>query len=87
MKLKKLTTHDIVFIWQYEVQNYDKAFKTLIALGFKRVLTRGGKHSAIKNIDNLKRLSDLYEDKIQIIVGGKIDFNNYKWIHDENKIE
>ena len=62
-------------------------FKTSIALGFKRVLTRDGKHSAIKNIDNLKRLSDLYEDKIEIIVGGKVNFNNYKWIHDENKIK
>lgn len=70
-----------------EVQNYDKAFKTSIALGFKRVLTRGGKYSAIKNIDNLKRLSDLYGDKIEIIVGDKIDFNNYKWIHDETKIK
>ena len=78
MKLKKLTIHDIVFIWQYEVQNYDKAFKTLIALRFKRVLTRGGKYSTIEDIDNLKRLSDLYGDKIEIIVGDKVDFNNYK---------
>lgn len=70
-----------------EVQNYDKAFKTSIALGFKRVLTKGGKHSAIENIDNLKRLSDLYGDKIEIIVGGKLDFNNYKWIHDKTKIK
>lgn len=59
-----------------EVQNYDKAFKTSIALWFKSVLTKCGKHSAIEDIDNLKRLSDLYGDKIEIIVGGKLDFNN-----------
>lgn len=61
-----------------EVQNYDKAFKTSIALGFKRVLINGGKHYAIEDIDNLKRLSDLYGDKIEIIVRGKVDFNNHK---------
>lgn len=60
-----------------EVDDYDKAFKTLIKLGFKRVLTKGGKTPAINNIDNLKKLNDKYGNQIEILVGGKVDANNY----------
>ncbi|EGZ31280.1 copper homeostasis protein CutC [Malacoplasma iowae] len=69
-----------------EVVNYNTAFETLIKLGFKRVLTKGGKTQAIDNIDRLKKMQELYGDKIEIIVGGKVDFNNYKLIHKETDI-
>lgn len=68
------------------VNDYDEAFKTLIKHNFTRVLTKGGKSSAIQNIDNLKRLNEKYGNEIEILVGGKVTKDNYLEIHKKTNI-
>lgn len=69
-----------------EVDDYEKAFKTLIDLEFSRVLTKGGKDLAINNIEMIKKLNNFYNDKIEIIIGGKVTSENYLEICHETKI-
>lgn len=68
------------------VNDYDEAFETLIKHKFTRVLTKGGKSSAIQNIDNLKRLNKKYGNKIEILVGGKVTKDNYLEIHKKTNL-
>lgn len=65
-----------------EMPNYDRNIKTLINLGFKRVLTKGGTGSAIENLENLEKLVSLYDDKITIVIGGKVTKNNWEEIRE-----
>lgn len=69
-----------------ETNDYDASFKTLIKLGFTRVLTKGGKKPAIENLENLKILNEKYGDEIEIIVGGKVTNDNYLSINKKTKI-
>ncbi len=56
--------------------NIFKAIETLINLGFKRVLTKGGSGCAMDNIDTLKELVNRYNNQIEILVGGKVTRDN-----------
>lgn len=67
--------------------DYDQAFKTLINLGFTRVLTKGGQTPAINNLENLKRLNQVYGNQIEIIVGGKVTDQNYQIIIEKTDIK
>ena len=67
--------------------DYDQAFKTLIDLGFTRVLTKGGQSPAIDNLENLQRLNQSYGNQIQIIVGGKVTDQNYQSIIEKTGIK
>lgn len=67
--------------------DYDQAFKTLIDLGFTRVLTKGGQAPAIDNLENLQRLNQSYGDQIEIIVGGKVTEANYQIIIEKTGIK
>lgn len=54
----------------------DQAFKQLIDLGFSTVLTSGGASSAMEGKDRLKQLVELYDGKIEILVGGEVRSDN-----------
>lgn len=54
----------------------DKSVEELIRLGFKTVLTSGGKPSALEGKENLKRLVTKYSNDIEILVGGAIRSEN-----------
>jgi copper homeostasis protein len=60
---------------------------TLIKLGVTRILTKGGKSSAINNIEHLKELKTYAADRIQLIVGGSVTDKNYLKIASETGIE
>lgn len=68
------------------VNDYERSFSQLIELGFTRILLKGGKSAAVNNLDNLKRISKLFKDKIEIIVGGSVNLNNYYQISSYTKI-
>ena len=57
-------------------KDLEKSIETLIKLGFKTVLTSGGKKSAVEGKENLKKLVQKYSDKIEILIGGGVRSEN-----------
>ena len=66
-----------------ECTDMNEALKDIISLGFKRVLTSGGKSNALNGIEVLKYLQEVYHEKIIIIPGGGIRSNNIELISKE----
>jgi copper homeostasis protein len=62
------------------------AIDTLAALGFTRILTKGGPGRAEDNIVRLKRLNDHARGKITILCGGGVTDDNYRRIAGETGI-
>ena len=54
----------------------EKSIEILIKLGFKTVLTSGGKSDAIQGKENLKNLIEKYGDQIEILIGGGVRSEN-----------
>lgn len=54
----------------------NQAFKSLIELGFATVLTSGGAASAMEGKDRLKELVELYNEKIEVLIGGSVRSEN-----------
>ena len=54
----------------------EKSIQTLIKLGYKTVLTSGGKKSAMEGKDALQSLVQNYSDKIEILIGGGVRSEN-----------
>ncbi|AZI21109.1 copper homeostasis protein CutC [Chryseobacterium taklimakanense] len=54
----------------------DAAIKHLIDIGFKAVLTSGGKSSAMEGKENLSNLIEKYGSQIEILVGGGVRSGN-----------
>lgn len=57
-------------------ENLEKSIEILIKLGFKTVLTSGGKKSAVEGKENLKKLIQKYSDQIEILIGGGVRSEN-----------
>ena len=57
-------------------KNLEKSIETLIKLGFKTVLTSGGKKSAMEGKENLKNLVAKYGNQIEILIGGGVRSEN-----------
>ena len=57
-------------------KNLEKSIETLIKLGFKTVLTSGGKKSAMEGKENLKKLVEKYGNQIEILIGGGVRSEN-----------
>ncbi|QOW10811.1 copper homeostasis protein CutC [Kaistella flava (ex Peng et al. 2021)] len=57
-------------------EDLEKSIQTLIKLGFKTVLTSGGKKSAMEGKEALKSLVQKYSDKIEILIGGGVRSEN-----------
>ncbi|WP_172913851.1 copper homeostasis protein CutC [Capnocytophaga canis] len=69
-------TGDIDFIYHRAfdcVPNPEEALHLLKTLGVKRILTSGGKKSAVEGLDVLKKLNQQAEGKITIMPGGGIN--------------
>ena len=59
-----------------EIENQSEALQELINLNFTRILTSGGKATAIEGAEQLKRLNAIAKQKITIMPGGGIRSNN-----------
>lgn len=57
-------------------KNLDTSIQRLIDLGFKTVLTSGGKKSAMEGKEILKDLIQKYAHQIDILIGGGVRSNN-----------
>ncbi len=57
-------------------EDLEKSIETLIRLGFKAVLTSGGKSAAMEGKDSLKNLIRKYSTQIDILVGGGVRSEN-----------
>lgn len=62
-----------------------EATKTLIKIGFKEVLTSGGKNSAIEGKETLTKLISDFDDKIKILIGGGVRSSNILELMDVTK--
>lgn len=54
----------------------DAAIKHLIDIGFKAVLTSGGKSSAMEGKENLRNLIEKYGSQFEILIGGGVRSGN-----------
>lgn len=54
----------------------DRSVQTLINLGFRSVLTSGGKTNAMEGKENIKDLVEKYQHKIEILIGGGVRSEN-----------
>lgn len=61
-----------------EIKDKKSALDKLVELGINRILTKGGKNSALDNKDVLKELIDYAENRITILLGGKVTKDNYE---------
>lgn len=61
-----------------ECVNTEEAMNDIISLGFKRVLTSGGKSNALEGIDVLNDSQNKFGEKITIIPGGGIRSSNIR---------
>jgi len=57
-------------------KNIFESTEKIIELGFKEILTSGGKNSAMEGKENLKRMIENYSDNIKILIGGGVRSNN-----------
>lgn len=58
------------------VANVDRAMQSLIEFGCDRVLTSGGKNTALEGMDRIKYLQNEYGNQIQILAGSGINKDN-----------
>ena len=65
--------------------NLEESIEHLINIGFKTVLTSGGKSNAMEGKEQLKTLVEKYSDKIHILIGGGVRSNNIKTLKDFTK--
>jgi copper homeostasis protein len=65
--------------------NLKKSLEDIIELGFIRILTSGGKHSAIQGVDFIKELVLLADDRIQIMPGAGINSKNITDLQQQSK--
>jgi copper homeostasis protein len=59
-----------------ECENLERTLDDLISLGIHRVLTSGGKKTALDGIENLKKLNERANNKLIIMAGGSLRANN-----------
>ncbi len=60
----------------------EKSIEILIKLGFRTVLTSGGKGTALEGKENLKNLIEKYQHRIEILVGGGVRSTNLAELKD-----
>lgn len=69
-----------------EIENKKKAIDQLVDLNIDRILTKGGKNSAISNLENIKELNKYANNRIIIMPGGGINKDNYKFVHEKTLV-
>jgi copper homeostasis protein len=70
-----------------ECRDIEKSIQLLIDLGVQRVLTSGGKKTALEGMNTIKKLQDRFGDKIIIMPGGSIRSSNIDKIKTSGCIE
>ena len=60
------------------VSDRARAIEELIEIGVSRILTSGGKPTALEGADVIARLVDQARDRITIVAGGRIRENNVR---------
>ncbi len=68
-----------------EIEDSKSAIDTLIKLGVDRILTKGGKVSALNNVDALKELIEYAGEDIIILPGGGVTKDNYMELVEKTK--
>ncbi len=66
-------------------ENIEKALEEIVELGFNKVLTSGGKPTALEGIETLKNCREKFGEKITIIPGGGLRSNNIELIAKETQ--
>ena len=66
-----------------ECKDIEEAMKDLVGLGFRRVLTSGGKQNALEGIATLKTLQEKFGKQITINPGGGIRSSNIEKLIEE----
>jgi copper homeostasis protein len=75
--MKAAQGKDVIFHMAFDqIKNQKKAIDQLVSLGVKRVLTKGGSDKAVNNIEQLKKLKEQADGRIEIIVGGGVNDDN-----------
>lgn len=77
------------FVFHRAIDCVDKpieSIETLIELGCDRILTSGFRSTALEGINNLKDLQTKYGDKIQLLMGGKVNSTNANQLIQETGI-
>lgn len=78
---------EVVFHRAFDcVNNPYESIELLINLGVDRVLTSGLKDKAIEGLELIKNLNNKYGDKIEILAGSGINYQNAKEIIDKTGI-
>jgi copper homeostasis protein len=62
------------------------ALETLVDLGVSRVLTSGGAASAVEGLSELRDLVEAAEERIGILAGGGVRFQNVEEIVEETGV-
>ena len=60
-----------------DTDDLEESLEMLIGIGYDRVLTKGGKGSAPQNTAILKKLIELADNRITVLVGGGVTAENY----------
>jgi copper homeostasis protein len=63
-----------------------ESLDTLITLGVDRVLTSGGRPTALEGVDNLARLVDRAAGRMAVMGGGRLDVDNLEAVIREGKV-
>jgi copper homeostasis protein len=62
------------------------ALETLIELGVERVLTSGGKSTALDGIETLAKLVDRASDKVVVMAGGRLSTSNLEIVIRQSRV-
>lgn len=64
------------------IVEYEKAIEDLIHLGVNRILTSGGKNTAIEGVNQLKKMVEQSGNRIQLMAGAGVNPSNAKELAD-----
>lgn len=70
-----------------EVDDLNAALEEIVGLGFKSVLTSGGKRSASEGVEVVARLQERFGSRISLILGGGVRTGNVSELKDRAGVE
>lgn len=86
--IEKAKGMNITFHMAFDlIDNRKAAIDKLIQLGVNRILTKGGNKSAMNNLDILRETVEYAGNRINILAGGGITKDNYKYIVDKTCVK
>ncbi|MBC8590270.1 copper homeostasis protein CutC [Lachnospiraceae bacterium NSJ-29] len=86
--IEKAKGMNITFHMAFDlIDNRKAAIDKLIQLGVNRILTKGGNKSAMNNLNILRETVEYAGNRINILAGGGITKDNYKYIVDKTCVK